>query len=55
MSERDFTNEFVGEILTLLDRIEIENNSSLASQRFDIAEKHGFEVVIGESISGAIH
>lgn len=53
--ERNFSNEFVSEILTLLDRIEIEENHELASQRHDIAEKHGFTVVMGEPISGAHH
>jgi len=51
----DFTNDFVDEILTLLDRIEIEKDYTLASQRFDIAEKHGIEVIIGEPISGRMN
>ena len=53
--ERDFSNEFVHEIITLLDRIEIEQNHELASQRHDIAEKHGMTVVFGEPISGAMN
>ncbi len=43
--KREFSNEFVREILTLLDRIEVEEDHTLASQRFDIAEKHGFTVI----------
>ena len=53
--ERNFSNEFVDEILSLLDLIEIEEDASLASQRHDIAEKHGMTVVIGEPISGMIN
>jgi len=44
-----------GEMLALLDRIEIEEDSSLASQRHDIAEKHGLTVEFGEQTSGAIN
>ena len=39
-----FPDGFVAEILTLLDRIEIEDDSSLAGQRFNIVEKHGMTV-----------
>jgi hypothetical protein len=46
---------FVDEILTLLDRIEIEDDHTLASQRFEIAEKYGITVEIGEPLSGAIN
>ena len=51
----DFSNDFVHEIVTLLDRIEVEEDSSLAGQRFDIAEKHGMTVVFGEPISGLMN
>ncbi len=43
---------FMDEILTLLDLIEVNDDPNLASQRFDIAEKYGIEVVFGEPISG---
>ena len=46
---------FIEEILTLLDRIEIEEDSSLASQRHAIAEKYGMRVVIGEPVSGRMN
>lgn len=42
---------FVEEILTLLDRIECEDNASIAGQRLAIAEKYGMTVVIGEPVS----
>lgn len=41
-------------LLALLDRIEIEEDASLATQRFEIAESMGYTIVIGEQISGAI-
>jgi len=50
-----FPDGFVSEILTLLDRIEIEEDSSLAVQRFAIGEKHGLTIEFGEPISGAMH
>ena len=46
---------FVEEILTLLDLIEIEDDPSLAKQRFDIGEKYGLTVEMGEPISGEKH
>ena len=46
---------FIEEILTLLDRIELEEDSDLAGQRFDIAEKHGLTIEICEPASGALH
>lgn len=42
------------ELLALLDRIEIENDATLAKQRFNIAEKYGYTVVFGEPVSGAM-
>ncbi|MCP5019858.1 MAG: hypothetical protein GY938_31910 [Ketobacter sp.] len=39
-------------LLALLDRIEIEQDYTLARQRFDIAESLGYTVVMGEPISG---
>lgn len=50
-----FPDGFVSEILTLLDRIEIEVDSSLAGQRFAIVEKHGLPVVFREPVSGAMN
>jgi len=46
---------FVSEILALLDRIELEDDADLASQRFAIAEKYGLTVEFGEPISGLIN
>ena len=46
---------FVSEILTLLDLIEVEDDASLAKQRFEIGEKYGLTVEFGEPISGAKH
>ena len=53
--ERDFSNEFVHEILTLLDRIDIEEDHSLAAQRHDIAEKYGLTVIFRHSTSGEMN
>jgi len=39
-------------LLTLLDRIEIEEDYTLASQRFEIAEQCGFIISFGEQVSG---
>ena len=39
---------FIEDILMLLDRIEIKDESSLAGQRFDICEKHGLIVEFDE-------
>ena len=39
-------------LCTLLDRIEIEQDYALASQRFEIAEQCGFKVFFRERISG---
>ena len=46
---------FVEEILTLLDRIDVEEDSTLAIQRHAIAEKYGMTVVLGEPISGMMN
>lgn len=46
---------FVEEILTLLDRIDVEEDHTLAIQRHTIAEKHGMTVVIEEPISGMMN
>ena len=51
----DWPEEFVSEILTLLDRIEIEEDHTLASMRHDIAEKHGMTVEFCEPVSGLMH
>ncbi len=53
--QRSFADGFVCEILALLDRIEIEDDTSLTSKRFDIAEKHGLTVVFGEPVSGRVN
>jgi len=44
-----------GMLLALLDRIEIEQDHSLARQRFDIARELGYTVEFGERISGEKH
>ncbi len=44
----EFPKDFVLEILTLLDRIELDEDHSLASQRHAIVRKHGMTVVIFE-------
>lgn len=41
------------DLLDLLDRIEIEDDASLAGQRFEIAKKHGFEVTFQPVDAGA--
>lgn len=41
-------NEFMCKLLSLLDRIELEEDSSLASQRFDIMDEYGTWKVVGE-------
>ena len=51
----DWPEGFIDEILTLLDLIEIEDDASLSSQRFDIARKYGMTVEFGELISGMKH
>ena len=48
-------DEFVSKILTLLDRIEIEKDHTLASQRFKIAEEYGITVEICEPVSGKMN
>lgn len=51
LSEIDWQS-VASDLLTLLDRIEIEDDPSLANQRHDIAEKHGMAVEFGEQVSG---
>lgn len=43
--------ELLRELLTLLDRIEMEDDASLAEQRFKILEKYG-TVELGPETSG---
>lgn len=43
------------EMVSLLDRIEIEEDHTLASQRFAIAEKYGLTVEYGEQVSGMLN
>ena len=42
-----------GELMDLLDRIELEDDASLAGERFDIVKKHGFEVTFQPVDAGA--
>lgn len=39
-------------LLTLLDRIELEEDHTLAAQRFEIAEQCGFTILSREQVSG---
>ena len=41
-------DEMASDLLTLLDDIEISEDSKLASKRFEIAEKYGLTVVIDD-------
>ena len=41
-------------LLTLLDRIELEQDYTLAGQRHQIARDCGYTVVFGEQISGQL-
>jgi len=50
-----FPKEFVLDILSLLDHIEVDDDVSLTSQRFAIAEKHGMTVVFEEPVSGRMN
>jgi len=45
---------FITKLMTLLDRIEIEQDWTLSSQRFDLAESVGYQVSLGEPITGSI-
>lgn len=51
----DWPDGFIPEILTLLDRIEIEEDHTLASQRFEIGEKYGLIIKFGVQSSGEKH
>ena len=42
-------------LLALLDRIELEEDHTLAGQRHQIARDCGYTVVFGEPISGELH
>ena len=39
-------DDLTQELISLLDRIELDDDASLSSQRFDIAKKHGHKVII---------
>lgn len=52
MNEIDEMDPMASELLALLDRIEIEEDLSLTTQRFDIAEKFGMTVKFEMEISG---
>ncbi len=43
------------EMFSLLDRIEVEKNHTLASQRFAIYEKYGLTVEYGGQLSAVIN
>lgn len=48
--------DFEHKLVALLDRIEVEEDSTLASQRFALAEEQGYTVVItGEIVSGSMN
>ncbi len=55
MSKDDLPYGYVRSILTLLDRIEVEQDYTLASQRHNIAEEFGLTVVILEKVSGGMN
>ena len=46
---------FVSEILALLDRIEIEEDHTLSSQRFEIGKKYGLTIEFGVETSGLVN
>lgn len=50
----DSLDEMASELLALLDRIEIEEDLSLTTQRFDIAEKYGMTVVFSHEVSSRL-
>jgi len=43
-------SELIAQLLTLLDKIEVEDDASLAKDRFIIMEQYG-EVVFGPKVS----
>lgn len=47
-----WVSDYSDDLLALLDRIEIKDDASLAAQRFEIAEKYGMTVEMGERVSG---
>lgn len=52
MQKIDPIDPMASELLALLDRIEIEEDLSLTTQRFDIVEKFGMTVEFGMETSG---
>ncbi len=49
-------SDFERKLVNLLDLIEVSGDSTLARQRFALAEEQGYTVVItGERVSGALH
>ena len=54
MSDYD-PEKMIEMLFTLLDRIEIEKDYTLARQRFDIAESAGLTVEYGEQVSGRVN
>jgi len=52
--KQDDQSKLAGLLLALLDRIELENDASLAGQRHDIAEQCGLTVEFGEPASGSL-
>ena len=56
MSEHEVDlDKLLGMWMALLDRIELEEDWTLAGQRHQIARDCGYEVVFGEPISGAMN
>lgn len=51
----DELDGMASELLALLDRIETEEDLSLTTQRFDIAEKHGYKVVFDYEVSSRLN
>lgn len=47
--------EMESKLLALLDRIEVEEDHSLATQRFAIAEESGYIVVLTDEITSSRH
>ena len=54
MKDKEEMGEMTTLLLALLDRIELEEDWTLASQRHEIARQCGYTVVLGEQVSGAI-
>ncbi len=54
--ENDEFTEMESKLMALLDRIEVEEDHTLASQRFEIGEEAGYTVhVTGERVSSFVN